>query len=123
MRIIEQVRTKSEVNSFDQSHIGVRIFMSRNWIPLASLPTREATTEERRMMMGSIGTCYEMKIPLVYSSEFERFFLISYFRQVCVVFEKETELVCLRSTQILQSVFRKTHRKPKQDWNSSVMVK
>jgi hypothetical protein len=112
-RIIFNVKWKDE--EIELSTIS-QIFVKRNPVLLKTLPKREATIEERRKMMGSIGTMYETNVPILYCSETKKFFLIDYFEQTAIIFDEEVELEILKAGRLLPSVFRKIQRKPKQAW-------
>jgi hypothetical protein len=119
IRIIDRIVGKNEELEFPYN---VRFFMNRFPVKLALLPAREATEEERRKMLGSMTTLYEMRIPILYSPEFNRFFITNYYKQTAVVFEKETELILLKTERKLRSIFDIKRKKEQQDWNSSIDI-
>lgn len=84
-------------------------------IDLESLPEREATFEERRTMFGSPAFLYEMKIPILFCVDTGKFYPIDWISKP-VEFDAGRELVILQAPRILESVFRRKHRKPKQIW-------
>lgn len=118
-RIIDRVVGKNEELEFPYN---VRFFMNRLPVRLSTLPVREATVEERRRMLGSMGCLYEMKVPILYSEEFKKFFTTNYYKQSAIVFDKVTDLIILKTERILQSIFRTKDRGEQQDWNSSFEI-
>lgn len=72
-----------------------------------TLPHREATELERRKMLGSLATVYEMKIPLLNISGTKVFFVLDD-QPLEIGFDVPvTELVVLKTDIILPSIFRK----------------
>lgn len=84
-------------------------------VDLESLPEREATFEERRTMFGSLAFLYEMKVPILFCVDTGKFYPIDW-QEEPKEFNADRELVILQAPRILESVFRRKHRKPKQIW-------
>jgi hypothetical protein len=84
-------------------------------VDLETLPEREATFEERRTMYGSPAFLYEMKVPILLCVDTGKFYPIDWIEKP-VEFNEGRELVILQAPRILESVFRRKHRKPRQIW-------
>ncbi len=75
-----------------------------------SLPHREATIEERKQMLGSPATLYEMKIPIVHLEGTNKFYpLTNEEREVSL--ESLDGMVILHTDIELPSIFRKPKKK------------
>jgi len=84
-------------------------------VDLETLPQREATEDERRKMYGSLAFLYEMKVPIVFCVNTGKFYPIDW-QEEPAEFNEGRELVILQSDRILNSIFRRVKRKPKQIW-------
>lgn len=84
-------------------------------VDIETLPEREATFEEHRTMYGSPAFLYEMKIPILFCVDTGKFYPIDWIEKL-VEFNENRELVILQAPRILESVFRRKHRKPRQIW-------
>lgn len=76
------------------------------------LQHREATTEERKKMLGSLATLYEMKIPLLHCVGTNIFFVIGDTDSTIELVD-DNELVILHTDIELPSIFRKWKKRPK----------
>lgn len=79
-------------------------------VDLDKLPDREATELERRQMLGSLATLYEMKVPLVHCIGTRTFYPLDH-QELTIDFTENTELVILKTEIILPSIFRKPPKK------------
>lgn len=86
--------------------------LTKGPVNLDELPCRQATDWERRQMLGSLATVYEMKIPIVYCVGTKFFYPLDYHEET-VVFPADSELVILKTDVTLPSIFRKMKKKKK----------
>jgi hypothetical protein len=86
-------------------------------VNLDLLPCREATFEERRKMLGSLATLYEMKQSLLHVTGTKLFYIIGYpdldSSLYITEFSEDAELVILKTDVELPSIFRKWKKRPK----------
>lgn len=75
-----------------------------------SLPHREASIEERKKMLGSLATLYEMKIPVVHLENTNEFYPLTNENRE-VNFESSDGVVILHTDIELPSIFRKPKKK------------
>lgn len=80
-------------------------------VDLEKLFHREATEPERRLMLGSLATVYEMKVPLLHVLETGTFYNFQVLEDVTVNFMEEGELVILQSEFFLPSLYKKPAKK------------
>jgi len=83
-------------------------------LDLDTVPSREATEEERKKMYGSLAFLYEMKVPILLCIDTGKFYPIDWDDEP-KEFNAGRELIILQSDRLLTSIFKKP-RKPKQIW-------
>jgi septum formation topological specificity factor MinE len=79
-------------------------------LDIEALPQREATEQERRKMLGSLATIYELKCPLLYCVDTGKFYPIDN-QDLKIEFNSGRELVILQTNVILPSIFRKVKKR------------